>query len=58
MALALQAAILLRAAGEDASLAPVAKAFCRSRLDPGHGLAFGTLKHDVDFRAILSRVLP
>jgi putative acyl-CoA dehydrogenase len=50
LALALQASILLRT-GE----AAVASAFCRSRLDDRHGLAFGTLSADTDFPAILAR---
>jgi putative acyl-CoA dehydrogenase len=58
LALALQAAVLLRAARDDAALLPVATAFCRSRLDEGRGLAFGTLEDGVDFAAILARVLP
>src|SRR3546814_2497181 len=37
LALALQAGVLLRAGS------PVADAFCRSRLDGVHGLAFGSL---------------
>jgi putative acyl-CoA dehydrogenase len=58
LALALQASLLLRAAEGDAALLPVAAAFCRSRLDAGRGLAFGTLEDSVDFPAILGRVLP
>jgi putative acyl-CoA dehydrogenase len=52
MALALQAAILLRAAS------PVAEAFCRSRLGGERGLVFGTLPADVPFAALLERALP
>ncbi|UHQ24797.1 acyl-CoA dehydrogenase family protein [Lysobacter sp. 5GHs7-4] len=52
LALALQAAVLLEADS------PCAEAFCRSRLDGAHGLAFGTLPGDVDFGAILQRALP
>jgi putative acyl-CoA dehydrogenase len=58
LALALQAALLLRAAEGDAALLPVAAAFCRSRLDAGRGLAFGTLEDSVDFAAILAGALP
>jgi putative acyl-CoA dehydrogenase len=52
LALALQAATLLRAGN------PLAAAFCRSRLDGGHGLAFGTLPADERFEASIERVLP
>ncbi|QNP40989.1 acyl-CoA dehydrogenase family protein [Lysobacter solisilvae (ex Woo and Kim 2022)] len=52
MALALQAAILLRAGS------PVAEVFCRSRLGGAHGLVFGTLPADVPFAAVLERALP
>ncbi|MBS7458627.1 acyl-CoA dehydrogenase family protein [Coralloluteibacterium stylophorae] len=54
-ALVLQAAILLRAARDDAGIAPVADAFCRSRLDGRHGLAMGTLDPDVDAGALIAR---
>jgi putative acyl-CoA dehydrogenase len=53
LALALQAAVLLRAGP-----APVARAFCRSRLEGRHGLAFGTLPTDVDFLALIDRAWP
>jgi len=49
-ALALQAAILLRAGNED-----VARSFCRSRLGGEHGLAFGTLSADVPMQALIER---
>ncbi|MCL1633992.1 acyl-CoA dehydrogenase family protein [Luteimonas sp. SX5] len=49
MALALQAAVLLRAGS------PVADAFCRSRLGGEHGLALGTLPVDADFAEIIDR---
>jgi putative acyl-CoA dehydrogenase len=49
-ALALQAALLLRAGRED-----VARAFCRSRLGGEHGLAFGTLSSDLPLRALVDR---
>ena len=52
MALALQAALLLRA-GNDA----VAHAFCASRLDGAHGYAFGTLRPDVPLKALIARSL-
>jgi len=52
LALALQASILLRAQS------PVADAFCRSRLGGQHGLALGTLPTDLDFGALIERVLP
>lgn len=58
MALALQAALLLRAARENAAMAPLAEAFCRSRLDDGHGLAFGTLSADAGFDALIERAMP
>ncbi|HZH44379.1 MAG TPA: acyl-CoA dehydrogenase family protein [Lysobacter sp.] len=51
-ALALQAALLLRAGG------PAAEAFCRSRLQGEHGLAMGTLPVDAPFDALIERVLP
>ena len=52
LALALQAAVLLRAAS------PVAEAFCRTRLCGDHGLALGTLPAGVDCGAMLARTLP
>jgi len=52
-ALALQAAILLRA-GDEA----VARAFCRSRLGGAHGLAFGTLDADAPLEALIERAQP
>src|SRR5690606_27235463 len=52
LALALQASVLLRAGS------PAAAAFCRSRLGGGHGGAFGTLPHDIDFERLVARVLP
>jgi putative acyl-CoA dehydrogenase len=52
MALALQAAIVLRAKS------PMAPLFCESRLAAAHGLAFGTLPvDDAAFESILSRAL-
>jgi putative acyl-CoA dehydrogenase len=54
IALAVQGALLLRHAP-----APVADAFCASRLVPGHwGAAFGTLAPDTDFATLLQRALP
>jgi len=52
MALALQAAVLLRASN------PNAESFCRSRLGGAHGLAFGTLPADVAFDVAIGRTLP
>ena len=52
LALALQAAVLLRAGS------PAAALFVRSRLGGAHGLAFGTLPGDADVGALLSRALP
>ncbi len=49
-ALALQAAILLRAGNDD-----VARSFCSSRLGGEHGLAFGTLSSDVPMAALIAR---
>jgi len=49
MALALQAATLLRAAD------PLAEAFCRSRLGGEHGVSFGTLSTVEDVDTALSR---
>ena len=53
MALALQAALLVRN-----SEPRVAEAFCRSRLDGAHGLAFGTLPRGVPASAIIERAFP
>lgn len=47
LALALQAAVLLRAGS------PSADAFCRSRLDAGRGAVFGTLSRDIDLDGII-----
>jgi putative acyl-CoA dehydrogenase len=58
MALALQAALLLRAATGEPALGASAEAFCRSRLDDGHGLAFGTLPMGTDFNALIERAMP
>ncbi|MBD9468157.1 acyl-CoA dehydrogenase family protein [Pseudoxanthomonas sp. PXM01] len=52
LALALQAAVLLRAGS------PAAALFVRSRLGGAHGLAFGTLSDDADVGPLLSRALP
>ena len=52
MALALQAAVLLR------SGSPTAAGFCRSRLSGQHGLAMGTLPTDLAFDALIERALP
>ncbi|CAN7255737.1 acyl-CoA dehydrogenase family protein [Pseudoxanthomonas sp. LjRoot143] len=52
LALALQAAVLLRAGS------PAAALFVRSRLGGAHGLAFGTLPDDADVGPLLSRALP
>lgn len=49
-ALALQAAILLKAGQDD-----VAQAFCRSRLGGEHGLAFGTLSAGTPFASLIER---
>ena len=39
--------------------APVAEAFCASRLAPGHwGAAFGTLAANTDFATLLARAWP
>ncbi|MFG2632575.1 acyl-CoA dehydrogenase family protein [Streptomyces sp. NPDC048362] len=53
MALALQAALLVRHAP-----APVADAFCATRLGGDWGHAFGTLPAGTDLGAILERALP
>jgi putative acyl-CoA dehydrogenase len=50
MALALQAALLIRAGD-----AQVADAFCRSRLEGAHGLAFGTLTSDAPLKYLIDR---
>ncbi|MBC7679690.1 MAG: hypothetical protein H7233_11985, partial [Pseudorhodobacter sp.] len=47
----LQASLLVRHAP-----APVADAFCASRLAGGRGLAFGTLPGGLDLTAVLERV--
>jgi putative acyl-CoA dehydrogenase len=48
IAIALQASLLIRF-----STAAISDAFCASRLDGSGGRAFGTLPHDVDFRAVI-----
>jgi len=53
MALALEASLLVRHGD-----AAVAEAFCASRLDGEHGLAFGTLPAGIDFRRIVERARP
>jgi len=53
LALALQASILLRGAP-----APIAGAFCASRLGGAHGLAFGTLRQDAATAILLARAWP
>jgi putative acyl-CoA dehydrogenase len=53
MALALQGSLLVRN-----SPAPVADAFCASRLAGDGGLTFGTLPPGIDMRAIVDRHLP
>ena len=53
MALALQAAILLRGAPGE-----VADSFCRSRLGDEHGMAFGTLAATAPLDALIARALP
>jgi putative acyl-CoA dehydrogenase len=53
LVLALQAALLVRFAP-----APVADAFCASRLEGAHGGAFGTLPAGLDLRAIVERAAP
>ena len=52
LALALQAAVLLRASS------PAAPLFVRSRLGGEHGLAFGTLPAGADVVPLLARALP
>jgi putative acyl-CoA dehydrogenase len=53
LALALQGSLLVRHAP-----APVADAFCASRLAGGGGRAYGTLPAGADARAIVARALP
>jgi len=53
LALALQASLLVRHAP-----APVADAFCASRLDREGGRVYGTLPPGVDAKAIIGRALP
>jgi putative acyl-CoA dehydrogenase len=53
LAVALQGALLLRSAP-----GPVADAFCASRLDREHGLAFGTLPAGIALGAIIERHAP
>jgi putative acyl-CoA dehydrogenase len=53
MAVALQASLLVRFAP-----APVADAFCASRLGDGGGRVYGTLPAGVDAKAIIDRALP
>ncbi|HEX6132065.1 MAG TPA: DNA alkylation response protein, partial [Actinomycetota bacterium] len=53
LALALEAALLLRSAPP-----AVAEAFCASRLDRDHGLAFGTLPAGVETATIVERHAP
>jgi putative acyl-CoA dehydrogenase len=53
MALALQAALLLRSGNE-----AVAAAFCESRLAGAHGYAFGTLGAGAPFTALVERARP
>jgi putative acyl-CoA dehydrogenase len=50
LALALQAAILLRAGN------PVAAVFCASRLGTSRGAVLGTLEEDVAFEALIDRI--
>ena len=52
-ALALQSALLLQSAPGF-----VADAFCHSRLDGSHGLAFGTLDGSASFDALIERAMP
>ncbi|HWG23434.1 acyl-CoA dehydrogenase family protein [Actinospica sp.] len=51
MALVLQGSLLVRFAPS-----AVADAFCASRLEGDHGMAFGTLSSGVDFDGVLARV--
>ena len=53
VALSLQAAVLLRAGNMD-----VARAFCSSRLEGEHGLAFGTLSADAPLKKLVARAFP
>jgi putative acyl-CoA dehydrogenase len=53
MALCLQGSLLVRHAP-----APVADAFCASRLGDEGGLEYGTLPAGVDFEAIIARGRP
>ncbi len=53
LVLALQAALLVRFAP-----APIADAFCASRLEGDHGGAFGTLPAGLDLRTIVERAAP
>ncbi|PZR64850.1 MAG: DNA alkylation response protein [Solirubrobacterales bacterium] len=53
MALALQGSLVVRYSPPE-----VADAFCASRLDGEHGMAFGTLPAGVDFPAIIERHRP
>jgi putative acyl-CoA dehydrogenase len=53
MALALQASILVRHAPREVGLA-----FCDSRLDGDHGLAFGTLSSDAPLSFLIERAFP
>ena len=50
--------MLLQAAELLAAGSPAAEAFVRSRLEGGHGLAFGTLPADLDAAVLLERTLP
>lgn len=50
--------LLLQAAELLAAGSPAAEAFVRSRLEGGHGLAFGTLPADLDAAVLLERTLP
>jgi putative acyl-CoA dehydrogenase len=53
MALALQAALLLRAGNTE-----VARTFCESRLAGAHGYAFGTLAAGAPLKALIERARP
>jgi len=53
MALTLQGALLVQHAP-----APVANAFCASRLAPRYRGAFGTLPRGCDLDAIIARAIP
>lgn len=50
--------LLLQAAELLAAGSPAAEAFVRSRLEGGHGLAFGMLPADIDVAMLLERALP